>query len=104
MSSSQSLPPGYRSVQDFLLRCHNRKSVYPTEAPTDIKQQQHQQQKQQKKDNKKYRAQPCLSCIPQATESTKPKTNSRYYYEGSFKSSSIPSDLPKPDSISFHPI
>ena len=98
-SSTQPLPAGYRSVQDFLLRCHNRNNGYPT--PADINQPQ---RKHQKKDKKKYKVQPCLARIPEATESTKPKSNTRYYYEGSFKNSAIPSDLPKPDSISFHPI
>ena len=96
-SPAQPLPPGYRSVQDFLLRCHNRKSVY--QQPANLNQKQ-----KKKKDKKKYKVQPCLSQIPEATESTKPNSNSRYYYEGAYKNSTIPSELPNPDSINFHRI
>lgn len=91
MSSSSPLPPGYRSVQDFLLRCHSRISS------TRLDQQQIQ-------NNKSYKVQPCLSCTPETTQSTKPNRNDRFYYEGSYKNASLPSELPKPDSISFHPI
>lgn len=88
---SNILPPGYKSVQDFLLHAHDNKQVAKSSPrATSIL-----------NDHVQYQKEVCLIKKPEKTPKTTPPQQSRYYYERSAASSVPISDLPPPTSIIF---
>ena len=89
MNNAKKIPPGYYSIQDFLLHYHKRVSP--------------QKEGGEKKGKTLNRTnQPVELCVSKKLDGEKPDfLQGRIFYERSVNSSILPNELPKPDTIEY---